>query len=136
MPTLLAEATQSAASWNVVEVLGVLLALALSAGSFIRSASGKAGERQIEPTQIAALRDDIASLQATLNAFNRELGEGRVLSAQNQQAVRDLHEKQSEDAQHLHEKINAVALRVEKHDARIDGIERTCRIQHQPGHRT
>ena len=113
-------------------LLAVLVALALSVGSLIRSMSGKSGERQIEPTQIAALRDAIAELQTTLNAYNRELGEGRVIAVQNQQAVRDLERKQDEDAQNLHEKINAVALRVEKTDARLDGIERTCRIQHQP----
>lgn len=132
----IAEAAQSAASWNVVEVLGVLIALALSAGSLIRSFSSKSGERQIEPTQIAALRADIAALQATLNAFNREVGESRVVGEQTRQDVRALAEKQDEDASALHEKINAVALRVEKHDARLDGIERTCRIQHQPGLRT
>jgi hypothetical protein len=122
----LAEATQSAASWNVVEVLAVLVALALSVGSLIRSMSGKSGERQIEPTQIAALRDAIAELQTTLNAYNRELGEGRVIAERTEEDLSALSRKQETDIVGAHRRIDVIDRDLAEVKARVSGIERQC----------
>lgn len=122
----LAEATQSAASWNTVEVIGALIGLGLAAAAFIRTFSGKSGERQIEPTQIAALRDAIAELQATLNAYNRELGEGRVIAERTEEVLSALSRKQETDIVGAHRRIDVIDRDLAEVKARVSGIERQC----------
>lgn len=121
----LAQQSTSSLSWEILVLGGVQLLTLLSLlPTVIKSLSGRADERQIEPTQLAAISTDIQSLESVVGSQNRELGEIRSIVERTEEAMRDLADKQDKDANQLHEKINSVAIKVANHDARISALER------------
>lgn len=111
--------------WTVVQAVSVMVSLGVASLAFIRSASGKSGERQIEPTQIANLSAQISGVAKDLGAINRELGEVRAIGERTEDAVGVLSSKQHDDMSGVHKRIDAISDRVSAHDARIHAIERS-----------
>lgn len=76
MLPILAQATSDPAnSWTTVLALGVVINLFIGLGVLVRMFTGKSGERQIEPTQIAAIQAELGKQTTTLNKLDRETGE-------------------------------------------------------------
>jgi len=97
----------------VVQVITSLLTLALVAGQWVRSQSGKANERQIEPTQVRALTESVQELTDALNRLNRELGE-----------VKTKCEATERDVIGLHQRVGGVSRDLAATTSRVDGLER------------
>lgn len=137
----MAETTaQAANSWIVVTALGALLSLGVAFFALVRAASGKAGERQIEPTQLAALQQEMrnyhVSAQAelreqtnTLKKLDRESGETR---AQMNSLREEVGRIRTEDIRGIFTRMNAISTestetrtRVGILEPRLDALERS-----------
>lgn len=103
----------STEGWAVVQALSVVLALALAAIAFIRQIAGKPSERQVEPTQLAAITVEIKGQTVLLAAINREVGEVKT-------SVLGL-ESQMEG---MHHRVGAISRDVAATTARVEGLER------------
>ncbi len=121
MMLLLAQAAATGAAanlnaWGIVSVLSMLVALALSSMAYIRQVSGKGGERQIEPTQIAAITNELKAQTVTLNKLDREMGETRA----GVEAVNDKITAQGEQVDNAFKRINAISIESAQVRARLD----------------
>jgi septal ring factor EnvC (AmiA/AmiB activator) len=114
MFTLLAQAVpDTSMNWTVVIALGTLASLAVSLMTLARFATGKSGERQIEPTQIAAIQLELSKQTTTLNNINREVGEVKTSVA-----------KVEAETTGLHARVNSISRDLAGNAARVDGLER------------
>lgn len=132
---LLAEvSTSGATSWIVVSALSVLMALAVSAFSLLRMASGKANERQIEPTQLAAIqaemRNNHLAAQAelriqttTLAKLDREMGGVAASMSSFQREIAEIKVNHSRDVEGLHTRLGGISRELASTTARVDGLE-------------
>lgn len=116
MSALVAQATAASTnelSWIVVGVLMLLVNLGIGALTFVRLANGKGGERQIEPTQIAAIQGELKQQTSTLNNINREVGE-----------VKTSLTKVETEMAGLHTRTNSISRDLAATAAKVDGLER------------
>lgn len=114
MLTLLAlSPADPASSWTTVLALGVLINLFIGIGVLVRMFTGKGGERQIEPTQIAAIQSELRAQTSTLNNINREVGE-----------VRGSVSPLVKDVDGLHQRVSGISRELAHTVARVDGLER------------
>ena len=97
----------------VVQSLTALLLLALTGLQLMRGATGKDGERQIEPTAIHAISNELRAQTETLNNINREVGEVKTTV--------DIVKK---DVDGFHQRIGGVSRELAAASARIEGLER------------
>jgi len=123
MLPLLAQVPSGSEGWTVVLALSVLVSLGLSSISFVRQLSGKSGERQVEPTQLAALADKIDTLADKIDGINREIGEVRC---DTHARVHSL-EGQTEG---IHTRIGGISRELAATVSRVDAVERNCDRRH------
>jgi hypothetical protein len=125
----------SSSNWTVVTTLGVLLTLAINAVLFVRMASGKSGERQIEPTQLAALQSQLdrnhAAAQAELksqtvmlNEINRESGATKATVEAIAKDVATIRTEHRAEIDKAHQRMNGMSRELAGTTARVDGLER------------
>lgn len=127
--TLLAAASEigdaSSISWMVLVIGGsTLLSFLLSAMQFVRTVGGKGGERQVEPTQIAAMNSKLEDITKLLGSVNREMGEIARDAKNAIDSVAKLAEKQSDQISRAHQRIDRVAETVANHGGRLDLLEK------------
>lgn len=129
MLPLLAELAQvspaaDAASWGVVTAMGSLAAVAVSLVTLFKFASGKGGERQIEPTQIAAIRAELSMQTATLGKLDRELGALSAKTTSVAEKVAEVSAEQKRQEESTFRRINAISQESTATRTRVDGLER------------
>lgn len=137
-PLLLAEtAAQGATSWIVVSALAVIVSLGVSALTFIRLAGGKAGERQIEPTQLAALQAELRQnhqaqqtelrLQtAALAKLDREMGGVTSSLGTFQRDIAEIKSTHASAIEGVHTRINGISRELASTTARVEGLEKSA----------
>lgn len=103
----------------IVPQIAALLALGVSAVTFIRQASGRSGERQIEPTQIARIETALERTSSAMSAVQREIGEVAAVLARVEADLREMREKHSHDYAAVHRRIDALERTVAGLDARM-----------------
>jgi hypothetical protein len=108
MPLLvLAEATAESANIGMLVIgLTSILNLGLLATQWVK---GNKGERQIEPTQLAAIGTELQRLTTAVNSLNREVG---TLSAA------------TEQVEGLHIRVGGISRELAATVARVDGLEK------------
>lgn len=113
LPALLAStAAEGASSWTAVLAAGVIINLFIGLGVMVRIFTGKSGERQIEPTQIAAIQVELKAQTVTLNSINREIGEVKC-------SVPPL----AQQVEGLHARVGGISRELAATVARVDGLE-------------
>jgi peptidoglycan hydrolase CwlO-like protein len=116
--------------WQVVTAFSALAALGVAAITFIRMAGGKANERQIEPTQLAALQaelranhaanqSELKAQTATLNKLDREVGEIKTAV----EGVKGECGKLSAEDANQFKRINAISAESTATKTRVEGLE-------------
>ena len=112
-------------SWqSILTSLTSIVAIVLGAIAILNRATGKDVERQIEPTQIHALRESLDAHAKALTENNRELG---VLNTSVETLTGNLTEmrgKQERDIGKVHNRIDGISDRVAAHEAKIGSLER------------
>ncbi len=108
----------------LVQSLTALLLLALTGLQLFKGASGKDGERQIEPTAIHAITSELQSQTRTLNKLDRESGERAEVIRSVKETVDDLRKVQREDTDKLHQRLGGISRDLAGTIARVDGIEK------------
>ena len=106
-------AADSAGSWTAVLAAGVVINLILGFGMAVRMFTGKGGERQVEPTQIAAIQTELKTQTTTLSNINREVGE--VKAGMTPMAA---------DLAGLHTRVGGISRELAATTARVDGLEK------------
>ncbi len=105
--------SDNATSWLVVLALGTLASLALNGVLLVRALSGKANERQVEPTQLHEIREEMRRMLDTLGDINREIGEVRTKVELFEEAVDGLHVR-----------VGAISRDLAGTAAKVEGLER------------
>jgi 3-keto-L-gulonate-6-phosphate decarboxylase len=126
---LLAQAqqiTDSGANWTMVLGLTQLLTLAMLAFQFVRSASGKGGERQIEPTALADIRAALGDINDSVATMNREMGATSEAVNNLQKLLEESRACQREDINGAHRRIDELSKEVARQGAEIKAIQRGC----------
>ncbi len=128
MIPLLAEAsTTSSLSWEILVLGGVQLLTLLSLlPTVIKSLSGRGDERQIEPTQLAAISTQLDNVETAISAMNREVGEVCTLVERSEGALAELARKQETDIVGAHRRIDVIDRDLAETKARVSAIERHC----------
>ena len=125
MHPILAQAASPAEpnGWIVVIALSVLVSLGIGVITLARLISGKSAERQIEPTQLAALSTQIGGVAKELNGINRELGEVRAIGERTEEAVGELSKKQHDDMSGAHHRIDTIDREVAALNRQVNYME-------------
>lgn len=110
---LASTAAEGSSSWIAVLAAVVIVNLFIGLGVMVRIFTGKSGERQIEPTQIAAIQAELKTQTLTLNSINREIGEVKC-------SVSPL----AQQVEGLHVRVGGISRELAATVARVDGIER------------
>jgi hypothetical protein len=121
----LAEASPFAVG-ELVLGLNTLLTLGVAAMTFSRKASGKEGERQIEPTALAAMGNALRDLQEASSRQSRELGEMSASVRHLAETVADLRSNQRDDIVGAHRRLDSLSTEVGRHAALLEEICRSC----------
>ena len=111
---------------NIVLGLGVLLNLGISSLAWVRSATGKSGERQIEPTAIAALSAKLDILQDRLGEDNAARGRLEAGVESIAELLNELRSTQRSDIERAHRRIDEISKEVAAHGAGLSAIQRSC----------
>ena len=112
---------------NVVIVVGgltILFNLANLATTFIQRQTGRDGQRQIEPTQIAALGDKLDKLSENSSATSREMGELKSSVKALDKNVSASSERQSQEIAGIYERLNTQSTDIAAIKARVEILER------------
>ena len=110
---------------NTLLIFATAGSVVVSAIAIFRTVSGKDGERQIEPTQIHALRESIAEQTKALSENSRELG---ILHRSVDILTDNLTEmrgKQERELGKVHNRIDGISEKVAKHGEAIETLQRT-----------
>lgn len=137
IPLLFANAMPSdgAQMWQVVTAMSALAALGLTLLTLVRGVSGKANERQIEPTQLAAIQAELkaqtTAIQVELKAQTTALsrietsGVATATHVENlQREVTHLRTEIKDTETKAFQRINAISAESTATRARVDGLER------------
>lgn len=110
----------------VITIGGAMLLVNLAIGiiTLARSASGKSGERQVEPTQISEIRSELKTQTSTLNKLDREVGETKTSVEALGDTVERLAHAQADETDKMFRRINAISTESTDTKARVDGLER------------
>lgn len=109
MILLVAQMPEAASSWNVVLVLSVLVSLSLNAVGLVRGFGSKSSERQVAPTQLAAIQTDLGGLAKDVSAIREmQAAQGERIQA-TKESVDALSAKQQRDTEGLYKRVNAIS---------------------------
>lgn len=122
--SFLAAATDGSTNWLAVVALFTLVSGGVSVITLIRLVTGKGGERQIEPTQIAAIQAELKAQTTTLTNINREVGITSQSVTSLAAAVDHLRGVQRQDVDQIHTRVNAISRDLAGVAARVDGLEK------------
>lgn len=135
MHPLFAElASPASTSWIAISALGAVLVVALNFLAIIRIANGKANERQIEPTQLAALQaemrtnflsnqSELRSQTATLNKLDREMGGICASVSAMQRDITEVKVGHTQSIEGVHARMGGISRELASTTARVDGLE-------------
>ncbi len=101
-----------------------LLTLALLFTQYLRSQSGRDGERQIEPTALHAITSELKAQTLTLNKLDRESGERGAVVTAIADKLGHLERIQRDDIDKLHARVGGISRELASTVARVDGIEK------------
>ena len=107
-------------SWIAILALGIVINLAIGLGTLAKMLSGKSSERQIEPTQIAAITAELKGQTQTLNKLDREMGSLSSIV----DAVDAKIDAQAAQVDNAFKRINAISMESAALKARVDGLEK------------
>lgn len=119
-----ASSAEAAANWGVVSALSALASLALVVITLMQKAGGKAGERQIEPTSIAAITAELKTQTTTLNKLDREMGEVKATTAAVDKKFDHIVAAQKAELDSAFRRINAISAESTDARARLGVLER------------
>lgn len=111
-------------SWVAIGAIGVLLAIGLNFFALVRIANGKANERQIEPTQIAAIQTELRNQTDTLNAINREMGGVSVAIDGFRADIAEVKRTTASALEGVHTRIGGISREVAAASARLDALDK------------
>ena len=134
---IIAQATAAASNWLTLETLGVLLLLGVNFFALVRIGSGKGGERQIEPTQIAALQTELRanhaanqaelrSQTATLHKLDREMGGVTASLSGFQRDIAEVKVTHTQAFEGVHSRLSGISRELAGTTARIESVEKRC----------
>lgn len=123
MHLLLSQATTASASDQSAIQIGVVVIALLALLQLVlvgkQLFGGNKGERQIEPTQIAAITAELRQQTITLNKVDREMGEQK----ERIKSVDDKITAQSVQVDNAFRRINAISQESAALIARVQGLE-------------
>lgn len=91
---------------QLLHALGELASLGVSIVTLAKFMTGKGGERQVEPTQLSAIRHEMAAQTNTLQHINREMGEAKA----GIKAVDDKITANATQVENAFKRINAISI--------------------------
>ena len=109
---------------SMLAAISALVALGVSAITFVRLAGGKANERQIEPTSLAAIQAELRGQTSTLNNINREMGGVAASLINFQREVTEVKEREAVCSAGLHQRIGGISRELAATTARVEGLEK------------
>jgi ABC-type xylose transport system substrate-binding protein len=109
---------------GTVAAISALVALGVSAITFVRLAGGKANERQIEPTSLAAIQAELRGQTQTLNKLDREMGGVSASLINFQREISEMKTAESACAVGVHARISGISRELAATTARVDGLEK------------
>jgi hypothetical protein len=135
--TFLAQTEPVASKWDMITAVGVMLGVMVNCFVLLRMASGKDGERQVEPTAQAAVIGELRGHTALLNKLDREMGELKTnIGAVNDKlafSIAAVDDKISAQAGHVEgafKRINAISTESAALKGRFDDFIASCRDKH------
>lgn len=120
---LLAEvipSTSGEMSWVVVLALVALSTLVLQLKQLL---GGNKGERQIEPTSLAAITTELGKQTLTLNKLDREMGEVKTSIGSINYNMAAVAATQVRETENAFRRINAISIETAGVSARVEGLE-------------
>ncbi len=110
--------------WLVIVGIGVLASLALNGIQILKMANGTDGNRQIEPTAIAAIQTELQGQTRTLNKLDREMGGMMVETSAIKKDVAEIRDSHRRDIEGIHARIGGISREVARSSAQIEGLEK------------
>lgn len=107
---------------SMIAAVSALVALGVSAITFVRLAGGKANERQIEPTSLAAIQQEMRQQTQTLAKLDRESGETRAAVGSLREEVTRM---RAEDIQGIFRRMNAISQESTETKTRVNILEQS-----------
>jgi hypothetical protein len=118
-----AAAETSSSSWIVIGVIALLSNLAVTILQFFRMSSGTDGQRQIEPTNIAEIKDELKEQTATLNKLDREMGEAKQQVASVARDVVEIKQVHRQEIEGVHLRIGGISRELTSTTTMVKGIQ-------------
>lgn len=123
--SILAQAGAPSTGWSSsLEVWGVLALLAVNLVTLYKSMSGQDSERQIEPTQLAAITSDLKTVSSILSKLDREAGETKSAMEGIARGLIELRANHHGDILGVHTRVNIISADLAGTKARVEVIEK------------
>lgn len=108
----------------VVVALATLSSLGVSVITFFRLTSGKANERQIEPTQLHAITAELHGQTAMLTGIQVKVGIAATSIEHLREALQVTKADHKHDIEGLHARVGGISRDLAATVARVDGLEK------------
>lgn len=121
---LLAQAGDGSSWQTTMAVVSSLLSMGVAFFALVRIGSGKANERQVEPTQIAAISAELKAQTSMLAKLDRESG---ITLSKVEGVEKDIEEIKSTHAKELegvHVRLGGISREGVETRTRVDGLEK------------
>ena len=108
----------------MIQVAGTIASLAVSLLLLMKISSGKDGERQIEPTAVAAIQEDLKAQTLAISKIDREMG--GVISSVDliKRELVEIRVNHRSDVTGLNARIDAISHELAGTAARVEGLEK------------
>lgn len=116
--------------WMVVIGLTAVAALGINVLQFFRMANGTDGQRQVEPTDMAAIKTELKSQTATLGKLDREMGGLAVSANATTEALVEIRKNHRDDIDGIHSRVGGISRELASTTARVEGMEKRERHSH------
>ncbi len=124
MMHLLAEADTGVSIGSFINAAGPIASLCVSLVVLFKMQGGKDGERQIEPTAIAAIQHELKTQTHTLSKLDREMG-GVTSSVDTiKKELVEIRVNHRNDIEGMHSRIGGISRELAGTTARVDGLEK------------
>ncbi|HEY1791549.1 MAG TPA: hypothetical protein VGG34_01410 [Opitutaceae bacterium] len=130
MTCLLAEAEPSLSGtsfYGVLVGIGVVAALALAIFQLTRMASGTDGQRQIEPTAIAAIQAELKEFGRTLTELSTKMGGMSASVDALKDSVTEVRGTHRDDIEGVHTRLSGISRELAGTTARLESSEQRQR---------